>query len=134
MGAKGRKRKQPRGRPRVTLSAGDLAQLETMAGLGLTWGQIAAVLEIPKRTLLARRKDTNAVAEAYERGRAKAELGVGQALYKKATGGDVPAIRWWEMTRAGRREGLSLAGLPADETENQNAAFLPVEVRIIDPK
>lgn len=121
------------GRPTTRLTGKDLAQLEIMAGIGLTWPQIAACLGVPKRTLLKRRKDTPAVANAYERGRAKAELGIGQALYKKATGGDVPAIRWWEMTRAGRREGISLAGASADEAGNENAAFLPVEIRIVDP-
>lgn len=127
------KAKRKRGRPRRVLKPEQLAQLETMAGLGLTWPQIAACLDVPKSTLLAMRKSSPTVALAYEAGRAKAELGVGQALYKKATGGDVAAIRWWEMTRAGRREGLSLAGLPADDEENQNAAFLPVEVRFVDP-
>lgn len=123
-----------KGRQRNELDAKAVKQLEIMAGLGLTWPQIAACLEIPKRTLLERRKDTEAVADAYERGRARAELVIGQALFNRAKGGDVPAIRWWEMTRAGRREGISLAGMQADEDENSNAAFLPVEIRLIDAK
>lgn len=125
---------RPRG-PAVTLNKHALEQLETMAGYGLTWGQIAAILGIAKRTLLDRRQDTPAVADAFARGRAKAEAVIGQALYNRAKTGDVPAIRWWEMTRANRRDSVSVTGVARREDpdgEEAGRGYEPIEIRFID--
>lgn len=81
-----------------------LRQVEELAGLGLRLDQIAAVIGFSERTL-ARRKDENeALLAAIQRGKAKASAIVGRALFSRAKDGDVPAIRWWEMTRDGRSE------------------------------
>lgn len=92
------------GRPPFEVTPAMLVQMETMAGLGLTVDQIADVLGTSERTLFRRKAQQDAVLAAWKRGRAKAQLAVGEALFKKAKTGDVPAIRWWEMTRAGRAE------------------------------
>ena len=38
-----------------------------------------------------------------EAGKAKAQGVIGKALFLRAKDGDMPAIRWWEMTRAKRQ-------------------------------
>ena len=97
-------------RPVKKITPENLKQVETLAGYGLTEAQIAHTLDMSSRTF-RRRKNGNGVREvksevlsALERGKALAEGEVGKALYHKAVGGDVAAIRWYEMTRAGRTE------------------------------
>lgn len=79
-----------------------LRQVEELAGYGLTLGQIAAVLGFSERTL--HNKKTDELVAAIHRGKAKAAAIVGKSLFSRAKDGDVPAIRWWEMTREGRSE------------------------------
>jgi hypothetical protein len=79
-----------------------LRQVEELAGYGLTMAQIAAVLGFSERTL--HNKKTDELVAALQRGKAKAAAIVGKALFVRAKDGDVPAIRWWEMTREGRSE------------------------------
>lgn len=79
-----------------------LRQVEELAGYGLTMAQIAAVLGFSERTL--HNKKTEELVAALQRGKAKAAAIVGKALFVRAKEGDVPAIRWWEMTREGRSE------------------------------
>ncbi len=81
-----------------------LRQAEELAGYGLRQDQIAAVLGFSERTLLTRKQENEAFAAAIQRGKAKAAAIVGKALFGRAKDGDVPAIRWWEMTREGRSE------------------------------
>ena len=92
------------GRPRFELTEKVIAQIEQLAGYGLTLSQIAAVIGVSESTLRNKKKDEAAVFAALERGRAKAQGVVGSALFNRAKAGDVAAIRWWEMTRAGRSE------------------------------
>jgi AraC-like DNA-binding protein len=79
-----------------------LRQVEELAGYGLTMAQIAAVLGFSERTL--HNKKTEELVAAIQRGKAKAAAIVGKSLFGRAKDGDVPAIRWWEMTREGRSE------------------------------
>lgn len=79
-----------------------LRQVEELAGYGLTLAQIAAVLGFSERTL--HNKKTDELVAAIQRGKAKAAAIVGKSLFGRAKDGDVPAIRWWEMTREGRSE------------------------------
>lgn len=79
-----------------------LRQVEELAGYGLNLGQIAAVLGFCERTLHNKKNDE--LIAAIQRGKSKAAAIVGKALFGRAKDGDVPAIRWWEMTREGRSE------------------------------
>lgn len=81
-----------------------LRQVEELAGYGLTLEQIAAVLGFSERTMRRKKADDAELVAAIQRGRAKAAAIVGKALFVRAKDGDVPAIRWWEMTREGRTE------------------------------
>ena len=63
---------------------------------------IAAWLGLSKNGFKKNRKREHRIDEALERGRALAQEAIAEALFKKALEGDVQAIKWWEMTRAGR--------------------------------
>jgi len=81
-----------------------LRQVEELAGYGLTLDQIAAVLGFSERTMHRRKDEDENLVAAIKRGKAKAAAIVGKSLFGRAKEGDVPAIRWWEMTREGRSE------------------------------
>lgn len=95
------------GRPAIQITQEMLRQAEELAGYGMTQEQIAAVLGISDRSLRRRKQDNDEFLAAMRRGKAKASAEVGRALYRRAKDGDIPAIRWWEMTRDGRSERVS---------------------------
>lgn len=95
-------------RPRVDLTDAQLRQIEVLAGYGLPEEAIAHAIGVAPRTFDRRKADSSAVAEAIQRGRAKAQGIVGEALFKRAKNGDVPAIKWWEQTRLGYRDAQSI--------------------------
>ncbi len=79
-----------------------LGKIEMMAGWGLARAQIAAVLGFSETTLIRKKVNEKRVSDALEAGKAKAQGRVGKSLFERAVEGDVAAIRWYEMTRAGR--------------------------------
>ncbi len=79
-----------------------LGQIETLAGYGLSLAQIAAVIGISEGSLVKKKADEVRVFRVLEAGKAKAQGRVGKSLFERAVEGDVAAIRWYEMTRAGR--------------------------------
>jgi hypothetical protein len=81
-----------------------LRQVEELAGYGLRLDQIGAVIGFSERTMHRKKDENEALEAAIQRGKAKASAVVGKALFGRAKDGDVPAIRWWEMTRDGRSE------------------------------
>lgn len=87
-----------------------LGQIETLAGYGLSLAQIAAVIGISERSLMLKKADETRVFAALEAGKAKAQGRVGKSLFERAVKGDVAAIRWYEMTRAGRTAEARLQG------------------------
>lgn len=98
-----------------------LAQVEQLAGYGLTLNQIASVIGCCKKTI----NRSAAAMTAAETGRAKAEGLIGKSLFERAKGGDVTAIRWWEATRAGRSEKATIA----HQGGGEGAPPIQVEVR-----
>jgi len=103
-------------RPRFELTDDHIRQIEQLAGVGLTLPKIAAIIGISEGTLRGRKRQEKRVFDALERGKAKAEGVIGRSLFERAREGDVAAIRWWEMTRAGRteesRQQVDHSGLP----------------------
>ena len=92
------------GRPRKVITNEHLTQIETLAGYGMTEAAIAHILGMSPVTFWRNKTQLRPViVKALARGRAVAESVVGEALFNRAKGGDIQAIRWWEMTRAGRR-------------------------------
>lgn len=83
-----------------------IRQVEELAGYGLSMAQIAAVIGFSERMIYERKAENEALSAALARGKAKAAAIVGKALFGRAKDGDVPAIRWWEMTREGKSERL----------------------------
>lgn len=72
-----------RTKPKIEL---DLEKVEEYAGLGLTREEIALSLGISYSTLNRRIKESEDVDAAMKRGRAKANIKVGNALMKRYRG------------------------------------------------
>lgn len=124
----GGRQNPPGGRPFRQITPDHLRQIEILAGYGLTDLAIANVIGIGKMTLLRRKKGDALVAEAIARGKAKAEGVVGKALFRKAKSGDVAAIKWWEMTRAGRSEKATT------ETSVSGTVAVTITRRVVYPE
>ncbi|MCP4700153.1 MAG: hypothetical protein GY862_25365 [Gammaproteobacteria bacterium] len=93
----------PAGRPKIVITDQMIAEVETLAGIGLTIPQICLVIGVSESWLMKRKRAQIKINTALELGRAKAQTVIGQSLFKRAKKGDINAIRWWEMTRANRR-------------------------------
>ena len=93
------------GRKPITI---DLTEVERLAGLGLTEEEIAASLGISRTTLHNRRVENEQFEQALKRGRANAASKVANALFTKAVIGDVAAIVWYEKTRRGLSDKVSV--------------------------
>jgi hypothetical protein len=93
-------------RPAFDLTDEHVRNIRVLAGYGLSLAQIAAVIGINERTLTRHKSTEIRVASALERGRAEAQATIGRSLFERARDGDVAAIRWWEMTRAGRTQAV----------------------------
>ena len=72
------------------------------------------------------------ISDALETGHAKAAFAVGKSLYIKAKGGDVPAIRWFEMTRQGRAERVdgTLTGTAGNPILSEDVSGLDEEAKL----
>lgn len=81
-----------------------VAQIETMAGMGLTMDKIACLMGVCKKTLERAAKREERVKVAIEKGRHKTEFNVAGFLYKNAEKGNVTAQIFMLKTRFGYRE------------------------------
>lgn len=101
-------------RPEKQLTEQELAEIETMAGLGLSQNDIASIKGVCGDTL---KKHANPY---LKRGRAKARAQVAQTAYRMAISGKIPAMTmFWLKTQAGWREGI-----PDAETVESNLSSL----------
>ncbi|MBV8773389.1 MAG: hypothetical protein JO166_13825 [Deltaproteobacteria bacterium] len=82
----------------------DLEQVEALASSGLTYAQIADALGIHAHTLLRKRSQFAALAEALKRGRAKGISAVANKLYELALAGNVVACIFFLKCQGGWRE------------------------------
>lgn len=85
------------GRPRIQL---DIAEVERLAGLGLTEHEIAASLGVNYTTLLDRKKTLSEFSEALKRGKIKAVTEVSNAMYNAAMDGNITAQIFFLKNRA----------------------------------
>src|ERR1700757_3628879 len=96
-----------KGRPKVgrrPWTPTDLDQVEALASSGLTYTQIADALGIHVHTLMRKRSQLEAFAEALKRGRAKGISAVANKLWQLAVGGNVVACIFFLKCQAGWRE------------------------------
>lgn len=79
----------------------DIAEVERLAGLGLSEEQIALSVGVCRDTITRRKREDPAFHAAIKRGKAKTATDIANALYNKAMTGDTTAIIWYEKTRCG---------------------------------
>jgi hypothetical protein len=96
------------GRPAITLSEAQIAEVETLAAV-LTAEQIADYFGIGRTTFFAMIQRDPSIAERYKRGRARAIGAVAQSLIAKARAGNVVAMIFFLKTQAGWRETAEVA-------------------------
>ncbi len=85
--------KKKSGRPSFKPTIQQRKQVEDMAGMGLPFEQIAALIGIKDDTLRKHFEDELVT------GKGKTNFQVGQSLYKKAIGGDTAAAIFWAKTQ-----------------------------------
>lgn len=85
-----------RGRPEIEITSEQIKQIETMAGIGLTIPQIAAVLGISETTLERKHRIDPLIKEAILKGRALASSQVMKSAFQQAVSGKsaVMTIFW----------------------------------------
>ena len=93
-------------------------QIEVMVGYGLTYEQIAAIFRMSRRTLLYRIKENEDLAEAIDRGRARAALKVTKTAYEMAVSGECYQMTmFWLKCRQGWRQTDRVTKPDDDEDE-----------------
>lgn len=91
------------GKKKIPLT--ECEKIEKMASVGLAVDQIAALLNVSKRTFERRMKEEPAILDALEKGRARATFKVANRAYKMAESGHCPAMTmFWLKCRAGWKE------------------------------
>lgn len=119
-----KKKFQPK---KLKITDAHLSQIEAMMHTGVTLKECAHILGLCPRAFVNYRKDDPRINEAIERGKAKSNANVGKSLYKQAIGGNMNAIRWYEITRTGHRERTEIVTtekpyvveIPASQTEEE---------------
>lgn len=84
------------GRAKVEIN---VAEVERLAGLGLTQEEIALSLGINEKTLRRHKAQMSILSDAIKRGKAEAGGQVANKLYELCMAGNVSAIIWYEKTR-----------------------------------
>ncbi len=102
------------GRPEITLSEVQRAEVETLAAL-LNQDQIADYLGISRSTFRAICTRDPEVLERYKRGKAKAIAHVANGLLQKARAGDTTSSIFYLKTQAGWRETAELHHRVSDD-------------------
>lgn len=123
-----------RTKPKIEL---DLEKVEEYAGLGLTREEIALSLGISYSTLNRRIKESADVDAAMKRGRAKANIKVGNALMKAIEGGNVTAIIFYLKARAGWTEKQQIeAEIKSQENvpEGLTAIYAKLREQVFSPE
>lgn len=123
-----------RTKPKIEL---DLQKVEEYAGLGLTREEIALSLGVSYSTLNRRVKESEEVDAAMKRGRAKANIKVGNALMKAIEGGNVTAIIFYLKARAGWTEKQQIgAEIKSQENvpEGLTAIYAKLREQVFSPE
>jgi predicted transcriptional regulator len=101
------------GRPKAEI---DVKEVERLAGLGLTQEEIALSLGIGESTLRKYKAQDSVYSEAIKRGKANACSEVSNQLFQQCKKGNIAAIIWYEKTRRGMSDKVSVS---VTELDNQ---------------
>lgn len=93
------------GRKRIDI---DLDKVAELAGRGLTQGEIAACLGVSLSFIGKRKRESGEFTDAIERGKAAAAREVSNKLFELCKRGNLGAIVWYEKTRRGMSDRVSL--------------------------
>lgn len=97
--------------------------VENAAGMGMSHEEIAVLMGVRDPKTIRRR-----YRKELDQGRAKANLQIATVLFKKCIAGDNTAIIWWEKTRAGKSDRLTLRTDPGAPLQTQE---VPPEPELI---
>ena len=89
----------PAGRPKFEITEKVIKKARKYAAQGLTKRQVAHCLGISHQTLNEKSKEFSALSDAIVEGRDEGIKTVTNALYTKASEGDVPAIKYFLNNR-----------------------------------
>lgn len=107
----------------------DIAEVEKLAGQGLTYEQICLCLGIGDRTIYRKKKELAELAEAIERGRAKGVRDITNALFVKAMTGDVRACELFLKCRCGWTDKQQVDVTSSDGSFSVASIIQAVELR-----
>lgn len=105
----------------------DLAEIEELAGLGLTQEEIADSLGVSERTISNRLSDDANFAAAYKRGCARGKRHVANTLRTQSDSGNVAATIFYLKCRAGWKDTQVVE-------HSGEVRFAKIEHVIVDPK
>lgn len=106
---------------KIKLSAKDLKQIETMAGLGLTQEQISNVLGFSVDTLKRRlRENENDLSALMGRGKTNALTKVAKKAYSLAIAGNTSMIKYFLGCQGGWTEKVQINNVPPQTNEISN--------------
>lgn len=94
--------KRPRGRPPKIPTPDQLGTVERLAALGLTYEEMAFVIDIDIKTFRAHR-DAHYLP-AIQKGKVRGKITSGASLMREVGKGNLGAIVWYEKTRHGMTE------------------------------
>lgn len=116
------------GRPPVTLTEAQRAEVETLAAV-LNAEQIADFLGIGRTTFFSLLNRDEELSERYKRGKARAVGAVAQSLVTKARGGNVTAMIFYLKTQGGWRETVDVSVAPTEKNERSLADLTDEELQ-----
>lgn len=85
-----------------------ISEIERLAGLGFTQGEICLRLGFSDETLRRRKMENGDIVEAIKRGKAAANDKVSSKLMELVNKGNLGAIIWYEKTRRGLSERVEI--------------------------
>jgi predicted metal-dependent hydrolase len=110
---------------KIKLTAKDLKQIETMAGLGLTQEQISNVLGFSVDTLKRRlRENENELSALMGRGKTNALTKVAKKAYSLAIAGNTSMIKYFLGCQGGWSEKVQVINIPPETNENSQREYL----------
>ncbi len=107
----------------------DIAEVEKLAGRGLSYEQICLCLGICDKTLLRKRRESSDLSDAIERGRAKGVKDITNALFDKAMTGDVRACELFLKCRCGWTDKQQVDVTSSDGSFSVASIIQAVELR-----